>query len=284
MASWHEDAAAHTWRRVCPSIEIASIRPLGSGQDHEAFAVNEQYVLRRSRSQPDRRRPSEDAAVLELAGGRSTLPVPRVVAASDDAGVIVLELIQGIPLLRHTARPSLRLADQLAEFLGHLHGTPAAMFDRVVVDDPFPHADALDEARSASTVIEASLDRQRRSRLDVFFASTPPADSDRRCFCHNDLGAEHLLVDAADSQLVGIIDWSDAAATDPARDLARLLRDLPPETYDRVAARYPHHDPQMDSRVRFLARCYLVEDLAFGIDAGRPEYVANAIRQFDHVF
>ncbi|HEU4494020.1 MAG TPA: phosphotransferase [Rubrobacteraceae bacterium] len=29
-------------------------------------------------------------------------------------------------------------------------------------------------------------------------------------FCHNDLGAEHVLVDAEANTITGIIDWTDA--------------------------------------------------------------------------
>ena len=43
---------------------------------------------------------------------------------------------------------------------------------------------------------------------------------------HNDLGAEHVLVDPATLAVTGIIDWSDAARADPAAEVGRLLRDL----------------------------------------------------------
>jgi aminoglycoside phosphotransferase (APT) family kinase protein len=47
-----------------------------------------------------------------------------------------------------------------------------------------------------------------------------PRGSPQRVVAHADLGAEHIL--ELDGTLTGIIDWSDAAITDPALDLARL--------------------------------------------------------------
>ena len=40
---------------------------------------------------------------------------------------------------------------------------------------------------------------------------------------HDDLGAEHILVDAARSSLTGIIDWGDMALHDPAWDFIGLV-------------------------------------------------------------
>ena len=66
-------------------------------------------------------------------------------------------------------------------------------------------------------------DRSPLELLRVLHADPPPTSTER-VLAHADLGAEHLL--AADGRLTGVIDWSDAAVTDPALDFARPYRDF----------------------------------------------------------
>ena len=99
------------------------------------------------------------------------------------------------------------------------------------------------------------------------------------------LGAEHVLVDPATGNITGIIDWSDAAITDPARDLALIYRDLGPSAFDMAIASYTHPFDAADrDRAVFLARCKVLEDIAYGIDSGARRYVENGIANLERLF
>ena len=80
-------------------------------------------------------------------------------------------------------------------------------------------------------------------------------------FCHNDLGAEHMLVDVKTNTVTGVIDWTDAAVSDPARDLALVYRDLGPAVFELTLAYYgkPFDDADRE-RALFYARCKLIAD------------------------
>jgi hypothetical protein len=49
----------------------------------------------------------------------------------------------------------------------------------------------------------------------------PPLRADA-CVMHNDIGAEHVLLDAATGRVTGLIDFADLAVGDPAGDFAGL--------------------------------------------------------------
>ena len=96
--------------------------------------------------------------------------------------------------------------------------------------------------------------------------------------------AEHLLVDERSGALTAVIDWSDAAWTDPAHDLGRVLRDLGPEVASQVAPPTVADQEQLWERSWFHARCTLVEDLAHGLTGGGERYARAALRSFDRTF
>ncbi|WP_222430652.1 phosphotransferase [Nocardioides sp. J9] len=135
-------------------------------------------------------------------------------------------------------------------------------------------------------VVRDALDSRQQAEAAAFLARPAPEPTDDLCFTHNDLGVEHVLVDPASRRVTGVIDWSDAAVTDPSVDLARLLRDLGPDALDHAVRVYRQHggDPApLLPRVGFYAVCGLVEDLTFGLLEARPAYVDKSLRLWDAV-
>lgn len=102
--------------------------------------------------------------------------------------------------------------------------------------------------------------------------------------CHNDLGAEHLLVGADDTALTGVIDWTDASLTDPTIDLGRLYRDLGPPVGTDIAEQLGLDLAATLPRAAFYGRCALLEDLEYGLTTGDRRYsdaaLANLARTF----
>jgi aminoglycoside phosphotransferase (APT) family kinase protein len=119
--------------------------------------------------------------------------------------------------------------------------------------------------------------------VDLLHA-TVPAPAGRRVLAHADLGAEHLL--EQDGVLTGVIDWSDAAVTDPALDFARLYRDFGTEFLGEALDAYGGLEEAGEAmtRIVFFARCAALEDLAFGREQGRAEYARAAERSLARLF
>ncbi|WP_158220990.1 phosphotransferase family protein [Kineosporia sp. R_H_3] len=256
------ERAAAAVRRVEPGATARSLDVLGSGLDHTAFRHGD-LVVRVGAF------PAWEPALLVLLRERLgwPAPVPRHV----EDGAMVLDLLPGEPLLGR--RPPAGLAAGLAALLTDLHAADGGLleeFEALLPDDdaePGEWLDGLDGPADLLAVV----------RRDV-----PPA-APVRVPVHNDLGAEHLLVEG--DRLTGVLDWSDAALADPAVDVSRLLRDLGPGFVAGLMARYRGPvDPGFDDRVLFYARCAALEDLAFGAETGRREYVENAVRAVGWLF
>jgi aminoglycoside phosphotransferase (APT) family kinase protein len=264
--------------------EIRSISPLGAGLDNIAVIVNDELVVRQSIDPEAESRANairREVELLAVVGHHSPLPVPEIALSDPENGILAYRLLPG--------RPCIDLKDahwkfdptQLGEFLTRIHGIPLHDVETLVEHDDDPLVDWLSESTEAYAQIAGSIPGSFRPRIEAFLAEPPPPGPGNLVFCHNDFGAEHILVDPATMHISGIIDWTDAAIT----DLALTLRDFGPDALDRVLLGYgPDLTPEDHQRLVFHARCKLIEDLAYGIETGASRYVDAAMAHLDWTF
>ena len=94
-----------------------------------------------------------------------------------------------------------------------------------------------------------------------------------------------MLIDTGSGTVTGVIDWSDAGFADPAIDIGLVLRDLGPagnaaaQSHIAVADRKALH-----VRALLYARCRALEDLVFGRERDRSEYIANSVAALRWLF
>jgi aminoglycoside 2''-phosphotransferase len=91
---------------------------------------------------------------------------------------------------------------------------------------------------------------------------------------HNDLWAEHILVDTCSGGVSGVIDWGDAAIGDPAIDFACLYTWYGESWLENVLAHYTGKlDAEVISRSRYLATCVAIHCITLGRDLDRVQWV-----------
>jgi aminoglycoside phosphotransferase (APT) family kinase protein len=174
--------------------------------------------------------------------------------------------------------PISALGAALGNVLSALHSCPVTGAERAGV----PHerlgdllsearSDALDDLPHVQTVApEAPIEAwQRFLSAGVDLPGTP-----RDVLLHNDLAAEHVLIDPANGNITGVIDWSDMAIGDPLVDFAGLFHWGGDSLVHSALACYsgPLSDVQLRC-ARYLGACRGAMDVAFGLDRNRPEYV-----------
>lgn len=133
--------------------------------------------------------------------------------------------------------------------------------------------------------VAGALTGAARRRVEAFLAAPVPPEGEGAALCHNDLSAEHLVVHPATDELAGVLDWGDAALTDPCRDFGRLYRDLGSTVVDDILACYDGRlGRTARRRIVFYARCALLEDLAHGLRTGDGRYSDAALANLGRVF
>ena len=146
-------------------------------------------------------------------------------------------------------------------------------------------AEWRDEATASYVTVIDVIPSAQRGSVEAFLAAPPPEYPGTLVFSHNDLGIEHIVVVPATGAITGVIDWSDAALTDPARDFGLLYRDLGPAALTAALASYQAGDiGTLRERAAFHARCGLLEDLAYGHRTGLSAYVDKSLAALPWLF
>ncbi|MEV0384199.1 aminoglycoside phosphotransferase family protein [Nonomuraea sp. NPDC050643] len=267
-----------------PGYQVRTVYRLGHGLDNTVYEVNEELLVRRRRAadpEANRQEVARLAAVAEL----SPLPVPEVLFADDESGVIAYRKLEGEPLHRNPVVDPARLAEPMGRFLSAIHGAAPERMREVAPLDRYPAPTLLQDAELDYRDVERHVPVDQRPLVERFLRALPPDEPRSLRFCHNDLGAEHVLVDTESSTITGVIDWSDAAITDPAHDFALIYRDLGPEIFELTVSHYALGLGEEDrDRVRFYARCALIEDLAYGLSTGPRHYADAALAHLAWTF
>jgi aminoglycoside phosphotransferase (APT) family kinase protein len=277
-----------------PNVRVESIVPLGEGADHVAYLVDERLVVRFSK-EPDAilraARVRREARVLAVVAAISPLPVPEPALVAADEGCLAYFKLPGILVLdlpqEQRSVHARAIATDLGRLLRALHAVTSERMAGLVDRDDFTPEQWLDQAAEHYAAVAAAVPSAHRGVIRAFLAARVPDAPSELVFSHNDLGIEHVLADALTRKVTGILDWTDAALVDPARDFGLLHRDLGPTALDAALAAYrpgPDAAAALQDRALFYARCALLEDLAFGLEAHRPRYVEKSLAALAWLF
>ena len=258
------------------------MREIGRGLDHVAYDDGER-VFRFAKGDDAAAQVEREAALLDLVADVSPLPVPRPLEVDTERGCLIYKRLPGVPLLHvdnraHAAQP---IASELGRLMRALRDVNPG---ELVETDDEPLQAWLAEARGDYANVAASIPVRHRTAVERFLDTTAPAPAPTLVLSHNDLGIEHVLVDPDTLAITGVIDWSDAAITDPAADLGRILRDLGEAALEAALASYAGGGAELVTRAHFYARCSLLEDLAYGLETDRGEYTAKSLAALDWLF
>lgn len=183
----------------------------------------------------------------------SPVPVPRPVVVDARRGCLAHPLLPGVPLLGRVPGPD--VAARPGELLAALHRVPHTRVAHLVEADHAPLSDRLDAAAESWATVAPEVPAGRRWAVEAVLAAVPPPRGVELVLSHNDLGVEHVLVDAATGAVTGVIDWSDAALADPAVDVGLVLRDLGDAACGTVLFRLGGDRAALRERAVFHARC-----------------------------
>ena len=274
-----------------PELSPVIATYLGEGCDSAALLVNGAWVFRFPKTPEVESQLAIETLLLPAIADRLPLEIPRFrflgrpgehfprrfVGYPKLAGVPGIELDSG--------ELAVGEAGAIGRFLAALHAVPvadAAACGVPVEDLASTIGEIRDEAVADMVEVERVAPDAPHGAWRRFLESPPPVASSRTALAHNDLAAEHLLVDPDTRRVTGVIDWSDAAITRPEVDFAGLFH-WGGETFVRAVlpAYEAVHGSLGDEALRvarYLGACRGAMDVAFGIEMQKPQYVTAGLR------
>lgn len=282
MAGRPLELAAGAIGRQFPPLAALPVALLGEGGDHWAFAVGEPWVFRFPRGVGGGEALLTEARLLTVLAPRLPLPVPVPVFIGQpdekfsEAFTGAARMAGGLGLGTRLTKPE-EAGRSLGRFLRALHaqneGEALALgltldFDSTFSDWQEAALEALDA--TASQFPDAENWR-------TMLTQPPNSQPQRPVVLHGDLAAEHALI-GADGVITGILDWTDAAIGDAARDLAGLIGWGGRPMLNAALSEYDETEAGFVGRAAWYALCRALEDVAFGLRWDRPAYVEGGRR------
>jgi aminoglycoside 2''-phosphotransferase len=216
---------------VMPGLPVSSLRTAQDGLVNDVLIVNEEWVFRFARTEGGEQALAREAELVALVGRHVSLRVPEL--ASQSPGCLVYAFIPGVPLSRFDlltldARTRGAVLEQLGTFLWQLHGIP------IPAPAEGTSSDAGHRANEDAEWLYEDLERElfpfmmawARVWAREHFRSVLEGHLDLRytsALIHGDLAPYHLCYDPDASRLVGVIDFGEAGAGDPAVDMASVI-------------------------------------------------------------
>ena len=268
-------------RSVYQDFDIREATINMQGQNSIVLIVNGEWIFRFPKYTHVLEQMKTETKILTAIQGKLPLKTPEpefnhLENAAVEAAFMGYRRISGEPLWREifTAIQDVvvidRLAFQLGEFLGALHG----------MKDKFPASIALDRGETAAS----TKDLYRQIRQNLFPMMRPDAqtwtanhfetflDKEQNflfepVFRHGDFGTSNLLYDTQSHNLNGVIDFSYAALGDPAFDFAGLLSSYGEDFLLKCTKAYPALSEMME-RVHFYRGTFALEEALFGFENG----------------
>lgn len=233
-------------RVVAPELADAAIVPRGLAPSEDpqwcaaTAVVGGRFVVKFAWAEPPARRISHQARLLELLREAvPRLPLPVVVAASDDPAMLVTRRAEALPFfdIRHLITPAARpaVARDLAAALVCLH-------------DP----DVSEVVGSLPGVMEPASTDVLRARFGALirpgqrglvlrwcdWADRALAAPRRSVLVHGDFHGDNHLWDPQSLRLRAVIDWETAGAGEPEFDLRCLPGDCGMGLFTATVAEY----------------------------------------------
>ncbi|MEU6391066.1 aminoglycoside phosphotransferase family protein [Streptomyces sp. NPDC046939] len=253
----------------------AEVRPAAEGGGHTTWWVGDRHVLRLAPDGEASRRLRRELRLRDLVRPYVAVGVPASVASGEWAPGLACTLDTRLPGESAEVRDVTAAGEEdLAALLTGLHEVPVARATALGVpkEAPRPLEDLRRAAGAAARKLDAD-DEFEAGRLDQLTPRAvvqlgPLGDP---VLVHHGLKGGHLRVDRG-GRVRGVLDWTGAAAGDPAEDIAGLAGAVGARAAVRSAT-LAGYGPRVCLRGLWLARCDTLLRLAdrlHGDDADSP--------------
>jgi aminoglycoside 2''-phosphotransferase len=275
---------------IYPGIDIRSARQLiHDGEYNDILIINEELVFPFPRYAENIPGFLREIQLLVKLQGHLPLPIPNPIytrGATTEPGKVFMgyRLIQGQPLhpdLINNIKDEVslhELARQLADFLSILHRMPPGSLG---LELPLQHMP--DWVRSFYSEVRENLFSRMRpdARLSLTahfedYFNTPALQRYQPALTHGDFGGSNILLE--NGHISGVLDFSSAAYSDPALDIASVSTYGEP-FFSHFCQFYPSTESLL-GRAKFYRGIFALEEALYGWKNDDKEALGKGMEQY----
>ena len=276
--------------RQFPELAPVTASYLGCGMDSVAYLINGRLVFRFPMRASVEQQLRVERALLPVLAPQLPVAIPQYTywgRPSDDFAMHFVGYEQlpgptGVEIEQSRVAFD-RLAPQLGAFLTALHAFPVAQAETlgVEVSRVEEHWEEIrTDALSCLPLVESLAPRAQIERVRTYLEQLPPLPAPPwpMALVHQDLSADHVLLDVTGTKLTGVIDWGDVAICDPTIDFVGWCA-WGGESFVRAVLEHYRGpvDARVLDRVHPWAMFKIVQDIRFGLDRDQPDVVRVAL-------
>ena len=265
---------------------VESIIQLDEGWTHVVLEVNAKWIFRFVRDLSNTQLAVEQA-FLPLFQKVSPLPIPEI--QHSGTNYIAYKKIEGAKFSETIfqnlgQRERKTTAEALGNFLSCLH---AVASDHTSISRLLHLEVKIFGGNCGLPCLRACEAILGRKPEDYFQRAIPKITSAtyQNVIAHSDFGTNNVLVDAAHSKIVGVIDFGDLSISDPAADFATFYRRFGKQFAEDMVEHYQLPlGEDFWTRVDYESKRKLFFVVFFALNYGFEQYVPGVVRAIESQF
>jgi aminoglycoside 2''-phosphotransferase len=276
-----------------PYLNVSSIKKIGEGDNSIAFLINENYIFRFAKREEVKQQIRREILVLPKIKSAVTLQIPEFEFISPGIKFVGYKKIEG-KVFTSKILQSLNLEEQifiqktLANFLSQVHSFLLTELKNCGLETMNPYEEYSENFVDAKEYIFPKISKNKRkiiSRLFTEYLSNENNFNYTPALVHNDFSKDHILFDAVNKEITGIIDFGDIAIGDPGYDFM-YLQDEFGETFLHEILKYYQHPHQLISinKIYFFSLANKIQILLTSLKNKDDEGIKSGLKDLNKWF
>ncbi len=215
-------------RKIFPNLNWKKSKFISAGWDHDILMLDNKYVARIPKNNDARKRIMVDFYLLSYLQNKISADIPVPLFKDIKSKIAVYSVVVGSPMSeakykKMSISEKDKFAKNIALFLSQIHNTPIDIAQKCHIPNPSiikQNQEIFEDIKFLNSYITSD---EKKTIVNFVEKRKFVLKGYMPTLIHGDLTSDNIFIDKNTNNRLGIIDFSDAIISDPARDFASLF-------------------------------------------------------------